>query len=620
MWSTVKQSFFKEFVVFKMQTQINDVNIQIATVNGTGSQSANLILMRALFNMGVPVAAKNLFPSNIAGLPTWYTIRAHHKGYQSNQQALDIVVAMNTDTVYDDIRNLRPGAVLIHDLGMKIDHALREDQINYGVPFSKLVSQATDNVKLKKKVINMLYVGVLAHLLNVLPEAIAKAVNEQFKGKAKVAELNLNAIQLGRDWAAANLEKRDPFVVEPIAGSTEGKILVEGNDAAALGALMGGCTFLSWYPITPSSSVCENLIGYFNRFRLAPDGKHLFSAIQAEDEIAAIGMVLGAGWAGARSMTATSGPGISLMAELAGYSYYAEIPGVIFDIQRMGPSTGLPTRTSQGDLGFVSQLSHGDTQHIMLLPGSVNECYEMGMQAFDFAERFQTLVFVMSDLDLGMNTWMSDPFAYPEGGYDRGKVLNAAALDQVQSFGRYADVDGDGIPYRTLPGTRHEQAAYFTRGSGHNAQAKYTEKSADWKAGLDRIARKFETAAAELPAPVIHTGRAGTPFALLAFGSTDTAMPEVLDLLRAQGHEPDYLRLRATPFHPQVAEFIMAHERIYVIEQNRDAQMSRMLSAEYPELAPRLRPVLHYDGSFIDALSILSPILKAEPAKEALHV
>jgi 2-oxoglutarate ferredoxin oxidoreductase subunit alpha len=594
-----------------MTQQINDVNIQIATVNGTGSQSANLILMRSLFNMGVPVAAKNLFPSNIAGLPTWYTVRAHHKGYQANKQDIDILVVMNADTVYEDIRNLRAGGVLIHDTGMKLDHALREDHINYGVPFSKLVNEATDNVKLKKKVINMLYVGVLAHLLNIEPEAIEQAVNKQFKSKPPVAALNSKAIQVGRDWAAANLTKADPFVVESIPGSTEGKILVEGNDAAALGALMGGCTFLSWYPITPSSSVCENLIDYFQRYRVDADGKNRFTAIQAEDEIAAIGMVLGAGWAGARSMTATSGPGISLMAELAGYSYYAEVPGVIFDIQRMGPSTGLPTRTSQGDISFAYGLSHGDTQHLLLLPGSVNECYEMAQQAFDLAERFQTLVFVMSDLDLGMNTWMSDPFTYPEGGYDRGKVLDAEALATVQNFGRYADVDGDGIPYRTLPGTRHEQAAYFTRGSGHNAQAKYTEKKDEWKAGLDRIAKKFETAAREVPAPVLTPGQ-GTDYGIIAYGSTDAAMVEVLDLLQASQQAPDYLRLRALPFSAQVREFIASHPHVYVVEQNRDGQMTRLLAAEYPELAPRLRPVLHYDGSFVDAIGIVDQIVQAE--------
>ncbi|PKL77135.1 MAG: 2-oxoacid:acceptor oxidoreductase subunit alpha [Candidatus Melainabacteria bacterium HGW-Melainabacteria-1] len=603
-----------------METQINDVNIQIATVNGTGSQSANLILMRSIFNMGVPVAAKNLFPSNIAGLPTWYTIRAHHKGYQSNQQALDMLVVMNPNTVYDDIRGLRSGGILIYDTDMKIDHALREDLINYGVPFSTLVNQATDNVKLKKKVINMLYVGVIAELLNIEDAAIQQAVRKQFGSKASVVDLNAGAIQVGRDWAAANLKKVDPFVLESIPGATDNKILIEGNTAAALGALMGGCTFLSWYPITPSSSVCESLIGYFNRFRVKPDGQVNFAAIQAEDEIAAIGMVLGAGWAGARAMTATSGPGISLMAELAGYGYYTEIPGVIFNIQRMGPSTGLPTRTSQGDLSFTYGLSHGDTEHLVLLPASMQECYEMGAQAFDLAERFQTPVFVLSDLDLGMNTWMSDPFDYPEQtDLDRGKVLDAAALEQVADYGRYADVDGDGIPYRTLPGTHSDKAPYFTRGSGHDAKARYSEKSSDWKTGIDRLKRKFDTARAHVPAPVIHVGNGAVDFAMLAFGSTDAAMEEALDLLKDRGLEPDYMRLRALPCHEMVEEFISAHARIYVVEQNRDGQMCRLLSAEYPALAPRLRPVLHYDGTFVDAIGISQAILSHEAIKEPVH-
>ena len=603
-----------------METQINDVNIQIATVNGTGSQSANLILMRSIFNMGVPVAAKNLFPSNIAGLPTWYTVRVHHKGYQANQQALDIAVVMNPNTVYDDIRGLRSGAVLIYDTDMKIDHALRADHINYGIPFSTLVNQATDNVKLKKKVINMLYVGVLAQLLNIEDAAIQQAVRKQFGTKASVVDLNYGAIKVGRDWAAANLQKQDPYVLESISGATDGKILIEGNTAAALGSLMGGCTFLSWYPITPSSSVCESLIGYFNRFRVGADGKNRFAAIQAEDEIAAIGMVLGAGWAGARAMTATSGPGISLMAELAGYGYYTEIPGVIFDIQRMGPSTGLPTRTSQGDLSFTYGLSHGDTEHLVLLPGSVEECYTMAQEAFDLAEQFQTPVFILSDLDIGMNTWMSDPFPYPDQtAYERGKVLDAAALEKIEDYGRYADVDGDGIPYRTIPGTRNDKAPYFTRGSGHDAKARYSEKPGDWKAGVDRLVRKFETARSAVPAPVIQAGSGEVPFAILAMGSTDSAMTEALDMLKAKGQEPDYLRLRALPFHEMVEDFIAAHERIYIVEQNRDGQLFRLLSAEYPQLAPRLRPVLHYDGTFIDALCISQAILTQEQIKEPVH-
>lgn len=603
-----------------MEQQINDVNIQIATINGTGSQSANLILMRSMFNMGVPVAAKNLFPSNIAGLPTWYTIRAHHQGYQCNKQAIDIMVVMNPNTVYDDIRSLRSGAILIHDSDMKVDHALRDDHTNYGIPFQTLVKEATDNAKLKKKVVNMIYVGVLAHLLNIDPDAVEKAVYKQFKGKEKVAAMNREAIRIGRDWAKDNLEKKDPYVLESMPGATDDKVLIEGNNAAALGALMGGCTFLSWYPITPSSSVCENLISYFEKFRVDENGKNKYAAIQAEDEIAAMGMVVGAGWAGARSMTATSGPGVSLMAEMAGYSYYAEIPAVIFDIQRMGPSTGLPTRTSQGDLLSAYYLSHGDTRHIVLLPGNMKECYEMAQQSFDLAEQYQTLTLVLSDLDLGMNTWMADPLEYPEQSYERGKVLDAEALEKVEDWGRYKDVDGDGIPYRTLPGTRSDKAAYFTRGSGHNAMAKYSEHPTDWKEGLDRLTRKYEHAANAVPAPKVEIGDSKTPYGIIAYGSTDNAMEEAMDMLKDKDIEPDYLRIRALPLHESVEEFIEAHERIYIVEQNRDAQMLRILAAEYPHLAPRMRSILHYDGSFIDALGIVSSLLAQENVKEALHV
>lgn len=603
-----------------MNPQINDVNIQIATVNGTGSQSANLILMRSIFNMGIPVAAKNLFPSNIAGLPTWYTVRVHYKGYQASKKENDILVAMNPDTVYTDIRSLRPGAVLIHDTGMKVDHALREDHINYGVPFTRLVNQATDNVKLKKKVVNMIYVGVLAHLLGIEPTALDKAVRKQFGNKEKVVELNARAIEIGRTWAAENLEKKDPFHLEAMH-ATRDKILIEGNTASALGALMGGCTFLAWYPITPSSSLCETLISYFEKFRKDPvSGKHRFAAIQAEDEIAAIGMILGAGWAGARAMTATSGPGISLMAELAGYGYFTEIPCVIVDVQRMGPSTGLPTRTSQGDVLFTYYLSHGDTQHPLLLPSSTEECYEMGQQAFDLAEQLQTPVFILSELDLGMNTWMSKPFSYPDQPYRRGKVLDAEALNKVQNFGRYADVDGDGIPYRTLPGTQHEKAAYFTRGSGHDAQARYSERAEDWQEGMERLKRKLETARQLLPSPVLTLAEQPSDIGLIYYGSTRWPLEEALDLLAEQGIQPDCLRIRALPAQGEVEEFISKHPRCYVIEQNRDGQMARILAASFPTLASHLRSILHFDGTFLDARTIVSQLLKLEKGSELAHV
>jgi 2-oxoglutarate ferredoxin oxidoreductase subunit alpha len=594
-----------------MQPIVNDVNIRIATINGTGSQSANLILMRSIFNMGIPVAAKNLFPSNIAGLPTWYTVRVHHKGYQANKQEIDIFVVMNPNTVYDDIRGLRPGAILLYDLDMKIDHALRADHINYGIPFGKLTDAASDDLKLKKKVVNMIYVGVLAELLSIEDAALKQAVEKQFNNKTKVVDLNYKAIQVGREYAREHLQKQDPYQLQAL-NATGDKILIEGNTSAALGALVGGCTFLSWYPITPSSSVCESLIGYFEKFRVdATTGEKRFAAVQAEDEIAAVGMVLGASWAGARSMTATSGPGISLMSELVGYGYFAEIPAVIFDIQRMGPSTGLPTRNSQGDLLSTYYLSHGDTQHILLLPGSVTECYEMSQQAFDLAEQFQTPVFVMSDLDLGMNTWMTDPMAYPETAYQRGKVLDAEALAALEAFERYADRDGDGVTYRTLPGTRSQKAAYFTRGSGHNEKAQYTEKPEEWKRVIERLSKKFVTASHYVPAPVLTPGQ-NTQVGLLAYGSTHFAVEEALDQLAAAGHQPDYLRVRALPFSPDVETFLANHTVIYVAEQNRDAQMARLLFAHYPQYAAKIKSILHYDGSFVDANTITAQYLALE--------
>src|ERR1043166_528752 len=455
---------------------INDFSIQVATVNGSGSQTANTVLMRSLFQMGIPVSGKNMFPSNIAGLPTWFTIRASKHGYIGRRKEIDFLIAMNPETAREDVMKLDSGAAVVYDEPLKLSE-LRSDLHFYPVPFDKLVAPVCPDAKLRKLVRNMIYVGVVAKLLSIDMREIEKALRKQFKKKVKAADLNFNAVKAGFEYADKHLQKADRFQLERM-NSTAGKILIEGNSAAALGCMFAGVTVVTWYPITPSSSLCETLITYMRRYRMDPaTQKATFAIVQAEDELAAVGMVLGAGWAGARAMTSTSGPGVSLMAEFVGLGYFAEIPGLIWDIQRVGPSTGLPTRTSQGDVNQVAYLSHGDTNHIVLIPSTVSECFDFAIEALDLAEIFQTPVFVLSDLDLGMNNWMSDPFRYPEKPIRRGKVLSAEKLRELQGkWGRYADVDGDGIPYRTLPGTDHPDAAYFTRGSGHDDHARYSEK------------------------------------------------------------------------------------------------------------------------------------------------
>ncbi|MGC2297431.1 MAG: 2-oxoacid:acceptor oxidoreductase subunit alpha, partial [Acidobacteriaceae bacterium] len=458
---------------------INDFSIQIATVNGSGSQSANSVLLRSIFSMGVPVSGKNLFPSNIAGLPTWFTIRASKFGYVARRKDIDILIAMNAETSREDILSLRPGAMAIYEESANL-RQYRDDVTCYPVPFDKLTAAVCPEAKLRKLVKNMIYVGVAAQLLSMDMKAVEGALRKQFAKKQKAADLNWAAVEAGYNYAAQSLTKQDPFVLERMH-ATEGKIIIDGNAACALGAMFAGVTVVTWYPITPSSSVVEQLIDYLKKYRVEEDGKASFAVVQAEDELAAIGMVLGAGWAGARSMTATSGPGISLMAEFAGLGYFAELPGVIFDIQRVGPSTGLPTRTAQADLLSIAFLSHGDTKHVILLPGNVKECYEFAGAAFDLAEQLQTPIFVLSDLDLGMNNWMSDPFEYPDKPLNRGKILSAEDIKKLGGFARYQDRDGDGIPYRTLPGTDDPRAAYFTRGSGHNDKALYSERPEDYQ-------------------------------------------------------------------------------------------------------------------------------------------
>jgi 2-oxoglutarate ferredoxin oxidoreductase subunit alpha len=590
---------------------VNDFSIQVATVNGSGSQSANTVLLRSIFQMGVPVSGKNLFPSNIAGLPTWYTIRASRHGYVARKKEIDFLVAMNAETAHEDVMSLRPGAACVYDEPLNLS-GLRQDVTFYPVPYDKLVATVCPEAKLRRLVKNMIYVGVVDSLLGIDIKESEKAVATQFATKKKAAELNIGAVRAGHDYARATFTKKDPFFIE-LMDENRGKIIIDGNAAAALGCMFAGVTVVTWYPITPSTSLVEQLIEYLKEYRIGPDGKATFAVVQAEDELAAIGMVLGAGWAGARSMTSTSGPGISLMSEFVGLGYYVEIPGVIFDIQRVGPSTGLPTRTMQGDILKCAFLSHGDTKHILLLPSSVEDCFTMAGEAFDLAEKFQTPVFVLSDLDLGMNNWMSRPFTYPEKPIDRGKVLDEDDLKRLGGFARYKDVDGDGIPYRTLPGTNHPAAAYFTRGSGHNEKAQYSERGEDYVRNMDRLSRKFETARQFVPAPILEasgTSRA----AIIAYGTSHWAVTEARDQLKKEyGIELDYLRLRAYPFSPDVHAFIAGHDIIYVVEQNRDAQMLALLKLDVaPEQILKLRSVLHYNGLPIDARSVTDEIVAQE--------
>ena len=589
---------------------VNDFSIQVATANGSGSQSSNTVLLRAIFQMGVPVSGKNLFPSNIAGLPTWYTIRASKDGYLARRKEVDLLVAMNPETAREDVLGLPAGSVVVFDepLGLA---TLRQDLIFYPIPFDKVVAPITTDARLRKLLRNMAYVGVVARLLEIEMAEVDKAIARVFPGKAKARELNVAAARAGFEHGAS-IGKRDPLLVRRM-DATAGKIIIDGNSAAALGTMFGGVTVVTWYPITPSSSLVEALAGYLKKHRIGSDGKATFAVVQAEDELAAVGMVIGAAWAGARSMTATSGPGISLMSEFAGLAYFAEIPAVIWDVQRVGPSTGLPTRTAQGDVLSTATLSHGDTRHLLLFPASVAECFSMGSEAFDLAERFQTPVFVMSDLDLGMNNWMSDPFEYPEKPIARGKVLSKADLEKLGGFARYQDVDGDGVGWRTLPGTEHPAAAYFTRGTGHDEKASYSEKPEVYERNMARLVRKLEGAREAAPAPVVE-GSGQAKVGIVAYGTTHWAVVESRDQLRKEhGLETDYLRVRAFPFAPEVQDFVASHERVYVVEQNRDGQMCQLLKLDLAErLVPRLRSVCHLHGLPVDARSVTDEVAERE--------
>ena len=589
---------------------VNDFSMVVATVNGSGSQTSNLAIIRSLFRMGIPVSGKNLFPSNIQGLPTWFTIRASSKGYTARREVVEILVAMNPTTFAEDLGNLASGGVCFYDDRFTITEQ-RSDVVFYPMPVRALVNDIDPPKDLRDYIANMAYVGVVAEMLGIEMDEIQGALETHFLGKQSAVDLNMRMIQAAASWADENLIKQDPYHIER-SDQTHDLLLVDGNTASALGAIYGGVGFAAWYPITPASSLADALEQYLPQLRKDEEtGKATYVVIQAEDELAAIGMAVGAGWAGARAMTSTSGPGISLMAEFAGLAFFAEIPIVVWDVQRMGPSTGLPTRTSQGDILFVRFLGHGDTKQVMLLPGSIVECFEFGWQAFDLADRLQTPIFVLSDLDLGMNLWISEKFSYPSQPFDRGKILTAEDLDRFREFARYRDVDGDGIAYRTLPGTDHPLAAYFTRGTGHNEHAVYSERPDDWDINIDRIWRKLETARDMLPLPVIHKTN-GARIGLIGYGSTDPAIQEARDRLKMENVSTDYLRIRAVPFAREVETFIKEHDVVYVIEMNTDGQMHKLLQLEVPDQATKLHSLTHNNGLPLSARWVVEAVLDRE--------
>lgn len=597
------------------QPIVNDFCITFSTVNGSGSATANTTLMRALFRMGIPVSGKNIFPSNIQGQPTWFTLRLSKKGYLARVEKDDIVVAMNPTTLAHEMKYLAEGGVMILPDDFKTED-IRSDIIVYQMPVKKLVRDAEVAPSLRDYIANMVYVGVIAWQLGIDLELIQQALFFHFKGKQKAIDSNFKVVAAAFAWATTNLTKKDPYRVEKMNG-VEGYIMADGNTAAALGSIYGGLQFAAWYPITPATSLAESLNEYVPVLRKNPEtGKDTCVIVQSEDELAAIGMAIGAGWGGLRAMTSTSGPGLSLMSEYIGLAYFAEIPVVIWDVQRVGPSTGMPTRTAQGDLTMVNFISHGDTQLIILIPGSINECFEFGWKAFDIAERLQTPVVVMSDLDFGMNQWITKKFEYPDRPLDRGKILWEEDLKKKMEewkgqYGRYLDVDGDGIPYRTLPGNKDPHSGYFTRGTSHDEFARYTEAPDVWERVFDRIAKKFVTAQKYLPEAEL-TKTPGATNGIISSGSADPAVVEARDQMLENGMKLDYLRIRSIPFFDEVKEFLATHEKIYVVELNRDGQLAQLLCISYPEYAQKLIKVAHMDGLPLSASWVKNQIEKHE--------
>jgi len=609
---SIAQTIEENELQISSQPVINDFSITVGSVNGSGSQTSNLTILRALFKMGIPVSGKNLFPSNIQGLPTWYTIRVSKEGFLARREEHEIVVAMNAATFTQDLNEVTRGGAFFYadDIQLAIH---RTDVSVYPMPVKKLVRESGASATLRDYVANMVYVGVLAQVLHIDLDAISQALQFHFKGKPKPIELNFGVIKAAHQWAAENLQKSDPFYVEPM-DATRGNIMADGNTAAALGSIYGGVQLAAWYPITPASSVAEEMMEYLPILRKDPEepGKNTFAIIQAEDELAAVGMAVGAGWAGLRAMTSTSGPGLSLMAEYAGLAYFTEVPIVIWDVQRVGPSTGLPTRTAQGDLTFVYFIGHGDTQQVILLPGSVNECFEFGWRAFDIAEHLQTPVFVLTDLDFGMNQWMTKPFEYPDAPMDRGKTLWEADLDRMEGqWARYRDIDGDGIPYRTVPGNRHMRAAYFARGTGHDENARYSEDNRVWHDLLERLKRKYHTARQLVPGPVIENLE-DAQIGIIAFGSTEPAVTEARAQMAKMGIPTDFMRIRALPLNDQVGEFLRRHQRNYVVEMNRDGQLHQLISLGFPEEVMNLKSIAFTDGLPLTARFVREAVMAEE--------
>ena len=597
-----------------MNKVVNDFSIIVGTKNGSGSSTANNTILRAIFKMGIPVSGKNLFPSNIQGLPTWYTIRANKDGFIARREEQEIVVAMNPDSFARDLASVAAGGAFYYADDIK-QPITRTDIAIYPMPVKQIV-RGDPNIPsdYRDLVGNMVYVGVLAQMIGLDLETIRAALEFHFKGKQKPIDMNFNTVKAGAEWAKANLEKKDNFYLEPM-DKTTGLIMADGNTAAAIGSVFGGVQFAAWYPITPASSLAEALNDYLPMLRKREDGKHTYAVVQAEDELAALGMAIGAGWSGLRSMTSTSGPGLSLMTEFAGLAYYAEVPVVIWDVQRIGPSTGLPTRTSQGDLSFTYFIGHGDSESVILLPGDVSECFEFGWKAFDVAERVQTPVFVLSDLDMGMNQWMSKPFQYPETPMDRGKVIWEKDLEELKgNWGRYLDKDGDAIAYRTVPGNTHPMSSYFTRGTGHDENARYTEDSGMWLRNMDRLKRKHDTASQYVPAPVTHK-TPGATVGIISYGSTESAILEAMHQLDTQhGIKADFMRVRAVPFTQEVTEFVNRYDQVFVVEMNRDGQLDQILTIEYQQRAPHFKSVAYGDGMPASAKWVREGILAKHDA------
>ena len=601
---------------------INDLNICVATENGSGSASSNNILFKAIFKMGIPCSSKNMFPSNIQGLPTWYQIRACADGYMSRKDVIDVMVMFNEATAAKDIYRVRDGGIILYDDSTPLQASLKRDGVQYvGFPANKLVSKLVPASPLRAKQRNMVYVGALAYLFGIDMAVIKAVLEDTFGKKPAVIESNLVCIDAGYQYCKEQGVKQNIARLEPISGGNQGKIITEGNTAAALGAIYGGASVICWYPITPSSSLAESMEYYLPRLRKQIDGKKAYAIVQAEDEIASAGMIVGAGWAGARSMTSTSGPGVSLMNESIGLAYYAEIPCVFFIIQRGGPSTGLPTRTQQADISLMYGASHGDTRHIILIPHDMNSCFDLARQSFNYADRFQTPVFVAMDLDLGMNMWSSEPLKLNQETYDQGKRLSAQDLEDWtkagKKFRRYFDQDGDGIPYRTVPGNQNRMASYFTRGSGHDADARYSEDEHDYKYILDRLRKKFDTSRKFVPKPIVEKEK-GVKTGIICYGSSYEPVREARDRLKTRGLKTNHMLIRALPLTSEVMDFLAEHDTVYLVEQNRDAQMAAIIKDENPLLGAKITSILVYNGLPVSAGEVVKQIFDAaQTAKTA---